>query len=55
MATTHSPRFEEIKGYYDTGLWSKKAVRKAVDKGWLWYKPDKNIDEYKDITGENYI
>lgn len=44
----HSPKFELVKGYYDSGLWKKKAVRNAVVKGWI------TADEYEEITGEIY-
>ena len=44
----HSAKFELVKGYYDAGLWKKKAVRNAVAKGWI------RSDEYEEITGEVY-
>lgn len=44
----HSPKFEMIKGFYDSGMWSKKAVRNAVVKGWI------TAEEYAEITGEVY-
>lgn len=44
----HSAKFELVKGYYDSGLWSKAAVRNAVRKGWI------TADEYAEITGEPY-
>ena len=44
----HSPKFLLVKGYYDTGMWSKKAVRNAVVKGWI------TADEYLEIVGEVY-
>lgn len=44
----HSPKFELVKGYYDSGFWKKKAVRNAVVKGWI------RADEYEEITGEVY-
>ena len=44
----HSPKFELVKGYYDSGFWKKKAVRNAVVKGWII------ADEYEEITGEIY-
>lgn len=44
----HSPKFDLVKGYYDSGLWKKKAVRNAVVKGWI------TADEYQEITGEVY-
>ena len=44
----HSPKYELVKGYYDSGKWSKKAVRNAVVKGWI------TAAEYEEITGEVY-
>ena len=44
----HSERFELVKGYYDSGLWKKKAVKNAVKKGWI------TEAEYEEITGEAY-
>ena len=44
----HSPKFELVKNYYDSGLWKKKAVRNAVVKGWI------RADEYEEIVGEPY-
>lgn len=44
----HSPRYELVKGYYDTGKWKKKAVKNAVVKGWI------TAAEYEEITGEAY-
>lgn len=44
----HSPKFELVKGYYDSGLWSKKAVRNAVVKGRI------TAAEYEEITGGVY-
>ena len=43
----HSPKFELVKHYYDTGLWSKARVYKAVGK-WI------TAEEYEEITGEPY-
>lgn len=43
-----SPHYEEVKGYYDTGRWSKKMVWNAVGR---WITPE----EYKLITGEEYV
>lgn len=31
----HSKRYEQVKGYYDKGLWSAKRVHNAVVKGWI--------------------
>lgn len=42
----HSPKFEEIRNYYESGFWKKKAVRNAVTRGWI------TTDEYEEITGE---
>ena len=44
----HSPKFELVKSFYDEGLWSKKAVRNAVKKGWI------TAAEYEEITDEKY-
>lgn len=44
----HSPKFEMVKHYYDTGLWKKKAVRNAVVRGYI------TAEEYEEITGEVY-
>ena len=44
----HSPKFELVKRYYDSGLWGKAAVRNAVVKGWI------TPAEYELITGEPY-
>ena len=44
----HSPKFDLVKGYYDSGMWKKKAVKNAVIKNWI------RDDEYEEITGESY-
>lgn len=44
----HSPKFELVKSYYDSGFWKKKAVKNAVAKGWI------TAEEYEEITGEIY-
>ena len=44
----HSPKFEEVKHYYDFGLWKKKAVKNAVKKNWI------TAAEYEEIAGEIY-
>lgn len=44
----HSPKFEPVKGYYESGFWKKKAVKNAVVKGWI------TADEYELIVGEPY-
>lgn len=44
----HSPKFELVKNYYDSGLWKKKAVRNAAMKGWI------TAEECEEIIGEPY-
>lgn len=44
-----SPKFEKVKGYYDSGFWNKRMVRNAVVKGWI------TAEEYALITGEDYV
>lgn len=44
----HSPKYELVKNYYNTGKWGKKAVRNAVIKEWI------TAEEYEEITGEPY-
>lgn len=44
----HSAKFEKVKNYYDTGLWSKTKVRNAVVHNWI------TASEYEEITGEPY-
>lgn len=44
----HSARFYDVKIYYDTGLWKKKAVKNAVKKGWI------TEAEYVEIVGEEF-
>ena len=44
----HSPKFETVKKYYDSGLWSQKAVRNAVKKNWI------TAEEFEEITGVPY-
>lgn len=44
----HSPKFELVKKYYESGMWGKKAARNAVVKGWI------TSEEYAEITGEPY-
>jgi len=40
--------YEQIKAWYDAGLWSKARVRNAVVKGKI------TEAQYQDITGEPY-
>lgn len=44
----HSEKYEDIKSWYDSGIWKKKAVRNAVARGWI------TVVEYEEITGEVY-
>ena len=44
----HSPKFDLVKGYYDTGKWKKRAVKNAVVYGWI------TAAEYEETTGEPY-
>lgn len=48
MMNEHSPKFNEVKHYYDAGLWKKKAVKNAVIKKWI------TAEEYEEIVGEVY-
>ena len=44
----HSEKFYMVKENYDSGFWSKKAVRNAVKKAWI------TSEEYAEIVGEDY-
>jgi uncharacterized XkdX family phage protein len=44
----HSPKYNKVKAYYDTGLWSKAKVHNAVVKHWI------TAEEYAEIVGEPY-
>lgn len=44
----HSAKFDLVKGYFESGLWRKKAVRNAVIKEWI------TAEEYEEITAEAY-
>lgn len=44
----HSEKFYLVKGYYDAGMWKKKAVKNAVKKEWI------TAEGYAEITGEEY-
>lgn len=45
----HSKNFEQIKKWYDEGVWSKERVYNVVGKK-LGITPE----EYEEITGEPY-
>ena len=44
----HSQKYNLVKGYYDTQMWSKKAVKNAVKKSWI------TAQEYEEIVGVPY-
>ena len=44
----HSPRFELVKEFYESGLWGKGALKNAVEKKWI------TTAEYKELAGEAY-
>lgn len=44
----HSPKFEDIKGYYDSGFWNAAMVKNAVKKKRI------PAEEYTEITGKEY-
>ena len=44
----HSPKFQMVKDFYDSGQWKKKAVRNAVVKHWI------TAAEYEEIIGEPF-
>lgn len=44
----HSEKYEKVSTYYKNGVWTEKMVYNAVGK-WI------TSDEYKEITGEEYV
>ncbi len=44
----HSPKFEDIKDYYDSGFWNAAMVKNAVKKKRI------TAEEYTEITGKEY-
>lgn len=44
----YSQKYNLVKKYYVSGMWSKAQVRNAVVKDWI------TRSEYKEITGESY-
>ncbi|HCD43970.1 MAG TPA: XkdX family protein [Lachnoclostridium sp.] len=42
-----SKKFEQVKRYYDVGLWSEIMVWNAVER-WI------NADEFQEIIGKEY-
>ena len=43
-----SAKFEQVKGFYEVGVWSETKLRNAVAKGWI------TAEEFKQITGKAY-
>ena len=43
-----SDRYELVKGYFDSGLWSEAQVRNAALKNWI------TEDEFENITGKPF-
>lgn len=43
-----SKRYEQVKSYYDNGLWNLTRVRNAVVKSWI------TATEFEMITGQPY-
>lgn len=43
-----SAKYDKVKAYYDSGLWSITAVRNAVVKDWI------TAEEFEEITGQPY-
>ena len=43
----HSPKFEDIKGYHDSGFWNAAMVKNAVKKKRI------TAEEYTEITGKS--
>ena len=46
----HSPKFERVKGYYDSGRWNKEMAHNAVTAPTPWITEA----EYAETTGEQY-
>lgn len=44
----HIPKFEDIKGYHDSGFWNAAMVKNAVKKKRI------TAEEYTEITGKEY-
>lgn len=44
----HSPKFEKVRDYYESGRWNLKMVRNAVVAHWI------TAAEFEEITGEPY-
>lgn len=44
----YSDKYELVKKYYNSKLWSEARVRNAVVKNWI------TKEEFKEITGKEY-
>lgn len=44
----HSKKYEKVKHYYDSGLWTINMVYNAVIKFWI------TPEEYEEITNEQF-
>jgi len=44
-----SKHFEEVKKFYDAGVWSEEKVREAVAKNWI------TAAEFQTITGHEFL
>ena len=43
-----SPKYNQVKEYYDMGMWNEKKLRNAVVHHWI------TEDEFRAITGKEY-
>ena len=43
-----SEKYEQVKRFYDLGVWSVEKVSQAVNKDWI------TAEEYQSITGKKY-
>jgi hypothetical protein len=48
LPTPRSPRYEQVKGYWDNYLWNETRLRNAVLKLWI------TAAEFTEITGIDY-
>jgi len=44
----HSPKYEQVKYYWENSLWNETRLRNAVLKKWI------TADEFTEITGIDY-
>lgn len=46
-------KYDKVKHYYDSGLWSAKRVRDAVDKGWITEEEaDEILRQGEEVTAD---